>query len=115
MSRRTEKVASLIQQDLGELMSALELPALTTISKVEVTDDLKHANIWITIFDKNREMESSVMETLSANLYEMQGELNKRFSMKFVPRIHFKVDQAEHYASHINELLKRVSEEAQDE
>lgn len=111
MSRRTEKVAALVQKELGELMLAFELPTLTTISKVEVSDDLRHAKVWITIFDKNREHEEEVLKILKDNLYELQGELNRKFTMKIVPRINFTVDQSQHYVAHISELLREVGDE----
>ena len=86
----SEKFASLVQQELGILMLGLELPAMTTISKVEVTPDLKHAKVWITILDAARKDE--VLETLKANLYDMQGELNRKLKMHHVPRVNFVVD-----------------------
>ena len=106
MSRRTEQVAATLQEQLGLQMQKLELPHLTTISKVEVTPDLKHAKVWITVFSDKETDEEAVMEVLAENYYDLQGEMYKYFESKNVPRIHFAVDHSEQYSSHINKLLK---------
>ena len=106
MTLRTEKVAALIQQELGSLMNKLELPFLTTISKVEVTPDLKWAKVWITVFSDKLEHEEKVLKDLSQNMYDLQGELNSKLKMKIRPRIKFELDHSQQYASHINKLLK---------
>jgi ribosome-binding factor A len=111
MSRRADQVASLMQKELGELMMVLELPAMTTISRVDVTDDLKHAKVWITVFSEDPGVEKAVLEALKGQLYDLQGELNRKFTMHHTPRIAFAVDSSLHYASRINELLRRTHEE----
>jgi ribosome-binding factor A len=113
MTRRTEQVASLIQQELGILMLELDLPAMTTISRVEVTQDLKHAKVWITIFSEDKAVEDAALDTLKKNLYDLQGELNRKFTMHHTPRIVFAIDNSQHYASRINELIRKTHEDEQ--
>lgn len=111
MTRRTEQVGSLLQKELGELMLGLELPAMTTISRVVVTEDLKHAKVWITVFSENASLEKEVLSQLDKQVFELQGEINRRLKMHHAPRISFGLDNSEHYASRINELLKRTHED----
>jgi ribosome-binding factor A len=111
MSRRTEQVESLIQRHLGNAMQKLELPFLTTISKVEVTPDLKHAKVWLTILPAGEDNEKQVLNILKENAYDLQGELIRQFEMKIIPRVSFKIDHSEEYAAHINELLNKDNEE----
>lgn len=115
MSRRTDQVASLVQNQLGQMMAKLELPAMTTISKIEVTPDLKWAKVGLTILNASAEVEKQVLDTLKNNIYEMQGELNRTLEMKIVPRITFFIDKGEEYASRINELLRKVKEDGTDD
>jgi ribosome-binding factor A len=113
MTRRTEQVASLIQQELGILMLNLDLPAMTTISRVEVSQDLKHAKVWVSIFSDDKAVEEGALETLKNNLYDLQGELNRKFTMHHTPRIAFAIDNSLHYATRINELLRKTKDEEQ--
>ena len=110
MSRRTEKVASLLQQEIGLYILGLELPALTTISKVEVTPDLKWCKTWITVMGEPK-FQKQTLEILNENLSEMQKTLNQKLTMRYVPRVKFVIDHGEEYASHINELLRKTHEE----
>lgn len=110
MSRRTEKVQALLQQAIGNYLMRLELPSLTTISKVEVTPDLKWCKVWITVMG-NTETQNQTLKTLNEELYDLQGELNRKFEMKFVPKVKFAIDHGEEYASHINELLRKTHEQ----
>jgi ribosome-binding factor A len=106
MTRRTEQVASLLQQELGELMLGLELPAMTTISRVDVTPDLKHAKVWVTIFSEDENIEKKVLDVLKKRLFYLQGELNRMSTMHHTPKISFARDITQHYVSRIEELLR---------
>ena len=107
MTRRTEKVATVLQKEIGSFLSLLELPALTTISKVEVTPDLKWCRAWITVMgDETKQTE--VLATLQENLFDLQGQLNRKLTMQFVPRVKFAIDHGAEYAAHINEVLKNI-------
>ncbi len=110
MSRRTEKVASLIQHEVGEYILKLELPALTTISKVEITPDLKWGKIWITVM-ADAAGQKETLNVLGENLTDLQKTLNQKFEMKFVPRIKFVLDHGEEYAAKINDLLRKARED----
>ena len=109
MTRRTEKVASLLHHEVGEYLLHFELPAITTISKVEVTPDLKWCKIWITILGETA-IQQEALRLIKENLPQMQAAINDKMTMKFVPRISFVLDHAEEYASHINELLRKTHE-----
>ncbi len=110
MSRRTEQFGSTYQSKLAELINKIELPFLTTISKVELSPDLKHAKVWITIFSDKEEDEQAVLDILQENKYELQGELYTHFKSKNVPLIHFELDHSEQYSSHINKLLRQTED-----
>ena len=107
MSRRTEKVASLMQHEVGDFIIRQELPALTTISKVEVTPDLKWCKVWITIMG-DESTHKEVIKILLENRRDLDDELRDKLTMKFVPRIKFVIDHGQEYAAHINDLLRKI-------
>jgi len=108
MTRRPQKMAASMQRELGLLLARIDLPVLTTISKVEVSPDLKNSKVWITIFSNSKQDEQEVLEILKDNLYELQGEINRYFKSRNVPRIVFEIDNSLRYASRINSLLKEI-------
>ena len=110
MSRRTEKVAALLHQEAGEYLSRLELPGLTTISKTEVTPDLKWGKVWVTIMGVSS-VQRRTLAAINEELSEFQYSLIRKLRMKIVPRVSFILDHGEEYAAHINELLKKTHDE----
>lgn len=114
-SHRIEKVNALLQQLVGEIiLTHVEIyDALVTVSKVEASRDLKWAKIWISIVGAGdaKSSDKKIMETLEKNLYEIQGEVNRRLEMKIVPRLQLFLDTAPRYAQHINELIEQIHEE----
>jgi ribosome-binding factor A len=111
MTRRTDKVKATLQQEVGMLIQKLDLPAITTVSKVDVSPDLKHSRVWLTVLTEDKDIEKQVLKMLKDNIYDLQGEINSKFEMRNIPRIAFVLDEAEHYADHINKLLKKALEE----
>lgn len=111
-TNRIAKVNSYIQQVLGPIL--LEFldsgDGLVTISKVEASRDLRWAKIWISIFGGN---DQKILEYIKRNLYDIQGELNRKFSTKIVPRLQFFLDTSPRYAEHIDELVRKVHAEAE--
>src|SRR3990167_1744332 len=98
MTRRTQKVASLLPQEIGNYILRLELPALTTISKVEVTPDLKWCKVGVTVMGEEKQ-QKAVLDRLSEDVRDLQDELNRKLTMKFVPKVKFVIDKGEEYAA----------------
>ena len=111
MSKRTDQVAALLQKEVGNQIALIELPFLTTISKVEVTPDLKWGKVWITVLTEKSEDEKAVLNVLKEHIFDLQGEVNRHLKMKIVPRISFVIDKSEQYSAHINKLIQKTHEE----
>ena len=116
-TNRIAKVNSLIQHELGPVLHEFLdwQKGLVTITKVETSKDMKWAKIWISIFDPSSkdtaESDKKIMDFLTKNIYDIQGELNKHFHTKIIPRISFKLDVSPRYVEHIDELIREVHEE----
>ena len=129
-TNRIAKVNSLIQKELGPILHEFLdwQKGLVTITKVDTSKDMKWAKIWISIFhpdpsrpdpaNKSRKikigsevLDKKIMDFLGKNIYDVQGEVNKHFHTKIIPRISFKLDTSPRYVQHIDELLKEMHEE----
>ena len=107
---RIAKVNSLIQHELGPILHEFLdwQKGLVTISKVETSRDMKWCKIWISILNGD---DKKILEFLKKNIYEVQGEVNKHFHTKIIPRISFHLDTSPRYAEHIDELIRKVRSE----
>jgi ribosome-binding factor A len=56
-------------------------------------------------------LDNKILKFLAANIYDIQGELNKHFFTKIIPRISFHLDTGPRYAQHIDEVIRKIHEE----
>lgn len=103
MSQRIAKVESLVRQTVAPQMVELmgSEGALVTVTAVDVSPDLRHADIWIGIVNDDELVFERVLEQRS----ELQRQLASVMTTKFVPKINLRHDSGGRYADHINRLL----------
>ncbi len=109
MSERIQKINSLVQQHVGEIISqelGLKPGIFVTISKVDTTSDLRYTRVFISIFPE-KEI-NYVEKTLQKEMYRIQGALNRKLSMRPLPRIKFKTDMTESKADEIEKLIEQT-------
>ncbi|MDD2646565.1 MAG: 30S ribosome-binding factor RbfA [Patescibacteria group bacterium] len=107
---RTERVGSLIQQELGQsFCKELEFPvgSLVTISAVEINNKIDEANVWISVFPFKKS--GQVLSLLKKRAPYFQKMLNKKLTMHFVPQIKFCLDTTEDRAADVEELINKIS------
>ena len=112
-TNRIAKANSLIQQMVGEIMQEYlqDGPGLVTVSKVEASRDLRWAKVWLSIVGGN---DKKILQKLNHHLYDIQGGLNRKLDMKIIPRLQLFLDTSPRYAQHINELIKEIHQEDQN-
>lgn len=107
MSQRIPRVNELIKQEVGKLiLSEMNFPtnSLVTVIEVEVSKDLRYADVFISVFPHEKAIE--VIEALKEHIYFLQKVLNQKLSMKPLPRIRFVIDEGGERVGRIEELLK---------
>ena len=109
-SQRQYKVGEIIKKALVETFERVEIrdPALSgtsiTISQVEVGPDLKLARVYIMpLGGRNQE---EVLEGLERATTFLRKNVAERISLKYTPRLVFKVDNAFDSSQHIDRLFK---------
>lgn len=111
MFHRLPQVSELIRQELGSLiLTEIEFPknCLVTIMKVEASKDLRYAKVWLSVMPVA--YTKKVLTKLTANAGRLQYRLNKKLSMKPLPRLNFAIDETEAKAAQIEELLDRIKD-----
>jgi ribosome-binding factor A len=114
MSRRTRQVADTMQRILGEVIqNELKDPRVgfATVVGVEVSSDLQHAWVRISIMGDD-EQRTQTMEGLQS----ARGFLRRRVAeelkyLRSVPELRLELDTSLDYSMHIEELLREVERE----
>ncbi len=109
MSSRIDKINELIRNAVAEIISReIEIPpgVFLTVTKVDTSGDLRYARVFVSVFPEKKF--GQTIEHLNKKIYLIQGTLNKKLSMKPLPRIEFVVDKTEAEADKIEKLLKNI-------
>ena len=134
-TNRIAKVNSLIEHELGPVLHEFLdwQNGLVTITKVDTSRDMKYCKVWISIFNPNLKpgekeagteasdkkrgekgfspFDDKILDYLQKNIYDLQGEVNKHFHTKIIPRISFHLDTTPRYVQHIDEVLRKIHNE----
>ncbi|NQV03019.1 MAG: 30S ribosome-binding factor RbfA [Bacteroidia bacterium] len=109
-STRQQKIARLIQKDLGILFQQVSRDkfsgAIITVTKVYVTKDLSVAKVYLSLFaTKDKE---ALMERIQHHVREMRHLLAQRtrHQLRVVPKLHFLGDDSLDYIDNIDNLLQ---------
>lgn len=91
------------------LVSELKDPAFgfITITKVRLTDDLRYAKIYYSVYGDAQKKVASAKALERANGH-IRTELGRRLKIRFVPSLTFVFDDTIEYADHIERLLKKM-------
>lgn len=119
MPYRVERLAEAIKKELSDLLhQEIKDPRIgfTTITDVEVSADLRHAKIYVSVYGSEEEQRST-MEALRRAQGFIRTELGRRIQLRHVPEISFKLDDSIRRGARVIELLEEVrgSGERQDE
>tara|TARA_B100000131_G_C17906615_1_gene528655 strand:- start:261 stop:650 length:390 start_codon:yes stop_codon:yes gene_type:complete len=114
-SFRVQKVAALIRKEMSELlMRGIQdqrvNETLITITEVEVSGDLQHCKIFLSIFGDHNHKEN-VLKVLESAKGFLKGELGRRLQMRRTPEILFKLDKGMEKGTSVLNLLDKLQEE----
>ena len=113
--RRVERVGASIRKEVSELLingirDERVRKGMVTITSVEVSGDLQHCKIFISIFGATEIKEEVLAGLQAANGY-VKGELGRRLNMRRAPELKFIEDKGIEKGSSILNLLGELQEE----
>lgn len=116
--RRVERVAALIRRETSQLLingirDERVHQGMVSITDVEVSGDLQHCKIFVSIFGDARD-QPKVMEGLQAASGFLRGELGRRLQMRRAPEVVFQLDRGIEKGTTVLGLLNRLEDERQD-
>jgi ribosome-binding factor A len=111
-SRRPQRLALQIQQEVS-LMLSRDMKdrrvGFVTVTGVQLTPDLRHARIFISMMGSESEKKES-LEALNHATGWVRHELGQRIRMKFLPEVVFQFDTSQEYGEHIDRLIDEIHE-----
>lgn len=112
MSFRPERLAEAIKKEVSEILTGeLKDPRIgfVSITSVEVSKDLRYANVFVSVFGEPVERKASLEALQKAHGF-IRGELAKRIRLRYAPEIIFKLDESIERGSRLIALMNEVKE-----
>lgn len=116
MSHRKEQVESLLKRAVASVLQRgladPRIKGLVSVTKVDVSPDLRNAAVYISITPE--QYESRTLHGLKDATRHIQKQVNKAVKLRLVPHLEFRLDkglkkQAEVFAA-INEAMRRTEQ-----
>ncbi len=110
MSVRSERVASLIKEEVSMLVQrnfSMEEYGFLTITDVEMSADLKNARIFVSVFGDSARKEKS-LALLEQQKGFIRSELGHAIRLKFTPAIAFELDETLDRAMNIERIISKI-------
>ena len=110
---RQEKLGELIAVELSDLLrTRVKDPRVgfASITHVEVSGDLRHAKVFVSVMG-NEEEQASTMKALKHATGFLRHELASRLTLRYMPEIVFKLDTSIEQGARILDLIREVAGE----
>lgn len=110
MSIRTERVASLLKEELGAiLVRDYNDPSygLITVTEVVVTGDLRIAKVYFSVLG-NADVQKKTMAMLERERSHLRGMLGSKLRLRLVPELLFFQDTTMERVYRINTLINEI-------
>jgi ribosome-binding factor A len=110
MSIRTERVASVIKEEIGALVvREYNNPAygFITVTDVRVTGDLKIAKVMFSIMG-SPEIQKKTMAMLEQERSHIRGMVARKLTLRFIPELQFYHDTTMDRVHRINTLINEI-------
>jgi len=118
MGRIEEEIKRIVSNIIAYEVKNPNIKGIISVTSVSVSNDLKYANIYISVFDKKQDadtLSSNVIITLNKSKGFIRKELASKIKLRYTPELIFKIDNSLIYGSHIDELLNKINIQNNDQ
>ena len=111
MSRRTRQVGEFLREELTDIIRReVKDPRIgfMSITRVDVTPDLRHAAVYISVLGTDDERVETLTALWSASGF-IRHHLKPRLRMRQIPDLEFRDDRSMEHAEQIARTLREIS------
>ena len=102
--RINEEIKKIISQIIMFELKDPRVSRLASVTQVEVTNDLRYATIYISVFDPQHSTAQTIEGLNSAKGF-IRKEIGKELKLRYTPEPIFKQDLSIEHGMHINDII----------
>ena len=108
---RIDRISEEIRKEISDIIRTKvkdpRIASMSTIIKAEVTKDLRHAKIYVSVLGSDEEKNSTIEGFKKASGY-IRRELGTRMDIHYIPELHFELDTSIEYSIQISKKLDEL-------
>ena len=115
--KRSQRIQELLLEEISKLLqSGLKDPRIgfTTLTRVEVSDNLKHAKVFVSVMGTEKE-KSDTLEALKSAKGFIRNSLGKNLYLRYLPELEFKKDENAEHVEKITRIINGLHSESDSE
>jgi ribosome-binding factor A len=114
-NRRADRVAEAIREEiatfLAESVKDPRVVGFVTVTGVELTSDLRHAKVFVSVMGTEPEKEAT-FEGLASTASHLRSRVGRALRLRVAPEIQFREDDSVQRAARIESLLAGIKTES---
>ena len=111
--KREKRLNSEFQKEIYSILKNKiknpDISEMFSISEVDVTNDLKHAKVFVSVFSTDKAKAQATFEAICASAKAVRTELSKTMHIRTVPELHFVTDNSTDYGNKIYKILSTLT------
>ena len=111
-TRRPDRVAAAIREEvatfLAERVKDPRVVGLVTVTGVDVTRDLRHAKVFVSILGSDAER-AATLDGLASVASHLRPRIGRALRLRLAPEVAFKLDESVAHAARIESLLAQIN------
>ena len=114
-TRRADRVAEAIREEIATVLTESakdpRIVGFVTVTGVEVTSDLRHAKVFVSVMGSGAEKEAT-FQGLASTASHLRSRVGRALRLRVAPEIQFREDDSVQRAARIESLLAGIRPEA---
>src|SRR3954465_2664897 len=112
-NRRADRGGEAIREEVASFLAAgvkdPRITGLVTVTGVDVTRDLRHAKVFVSVMGSETER-ASTFEGLASAAGHLRSRVGRALRLRLAPEILFRPDESVAHAARIEDLLARIKD-----
>ncbi|MDD2597829.1 MAG: 30S ribosome-binding factor RbfA [Kiritimatiellae bacterium] len=117
--KRMDRINVLLRRAIGEALyqvfagETIDLAAIT-VTQVDCAPNLRNATVMVSVYG-HEDQRTRMITHLSRKAKDLQSIINRDLTLKYTPRLTFKLDRSIEKGDHVLALISRLNDEPEVE
>ncbi|NLM51808.1 MAG: 30S ribosome-binding factor RbfA [Firmicutes bacterium] len=116
--QRAQRVSQELKKEISDILRhEIKDPRVTgliSVTDVDVSKDLSHAKIFVSVYGSEEEQQAALAALKKATGF-IRSLVGSRIRLRHVPELTFQLDHSIAYGAHINQVLRQIRQDDDNE